>query len=167
MTCSRANHQHRKGLSGRFRRALARARRNDSGAAVVEFGVIVPVLAFMAVAVGDIGLGMARKMQVDNAVQLGVAYAMTHGFDANAISAVVAGATNSSSISASPGPVLFCGCATASGITAATCGSVCPSGAAAGTYVTVSAQTTYNATMNYPVVPGTYTFNAQGTVRLQ
>jgi len=148
----------------RLYRCLLRASSDKGGTAAVEFGVVVPMLALMVLAVSDLGLGLARKMQVENAVQLGSSYAVVRGFDASAISAIV---TGDSSISASPAPALYCGCATGSGISAVACGSTCPNGAMAGTYVSISAQATYNTNLNYQVVPSTYTLTAQSTVRLQ
>jgi hypothetical protein len=123
------------------------------------------MLALMVVAVADIGLGVVRKMQVEDAVQLGAAYAVVHGFDASAISAVVT--SGNSTISASPPPTQSCGCAGGSSVTTVDCGSICPGGATAGRYVTVSAQTTYSTAMNYGVVPSSYSLSAQSTVRLQ
>lgn len=164
---SHAFRHHRTRSPGVLRRFLGRAEADRSGAAAVEFGLVIPVLALMVVSVADIGLGIARKMQVENAVQLGTAYAVVRGFDAGAISAIVSGTASDGSISASPAPALACGCATGSSISAASCGSTCPGGALAGTYVSVSAQATYNTTMNYGVVPSSYTFTAQSTVRLQ
>jgi len=148
----------------RLYRCLLRANRDKSGIAAVEFGVVVPMLALMVLAVSDIGLGFARKMQVENVVQLGASYAVVRGFDASAISAIV---TGDSSISASPAPALYCGCATGSGISGVACGSTCSNGAMAGTYASISAQATYNTNLNYQVVPSTYTFTAQSTVRLR
>jgi hypothetical protein len=144
---------------------LSRSALGTSGTAAAEFGLTVPMLALMVVAVADIGLGVVRKMQVEDAVQLGAAYAVLHGFDANAISAIVTG--GGSTISASPPPTLSCGCAAGSSVTAVDCGSICPGGATAGSYVTVSAQTTYGTAVNYGVVPSSYNLSAQSTVRLQ
>jgi Flp pilus assembly protein TadG len=152
---------------GLLRRFFARAARNTSGAVAVEFGFMVPVLALMVISVIDIGLGVYRKMQVEDAAQAGVQYAIVRGFDVNAISNAVTSATNSSAISASPAPVTFCGCATGTRISTVTCGSTCPGGALAATYTTVSAQATYNTILNYQVAPYTYTFSKQSTARLQ
>src|SRR5229473_5057289 len=146
---------------GLLRRFLARVASNTSGAVAVEFGFIVPVLALMVVSVIDIGLGVYRKMQVEDAAQAGVQYAIAHGFDANAISNAVTSATNSSAITASPAPVQFCGCATGSGISTVSCGTTCSGGAVAGTYTVVSAQATYSSLLNYQIVPQTYNFSAQ------
>jgi Flp pilus assembly protein TadG len=165
MMASSQVYHFRSGPSGRLRRFLWRPAHDTSGTAAAEFGLIVPVLALMVVAVADIGLGVVRKMQVEDAVQLGAAYAVVHGFDASAISTIVTG--GASTISASPPPALSCGCAGGSSVTTVDCGSTCPGGATAGTYVTVSAQATYDTTLNYGVVSSSYSLSAQSTVRLQ
>jgi Flp pilus assembly protein TadG len=152
---------------GLLRRLFVSAANNTSGAVAVEFGFIIPVLALMVVSVIDIGLGVYRKMQVEDAAQAGVQYAIMHGFDANAISNAVTSATGSSAVTASPSPVTFCGCATGSGISTVSCGTTCLGGALAGTYTTVSAQATYSTILNYQVVPYTYTYTKQSTARLQ
>jgi Flp pilus assembly protein TadG len=155
-------------ISWIVRSFLSRAARNTDGAAAIEFAIVVPVLTLMVIAVSDIGLGVYHKMQVEDAAQVGAAYAVRNGFDVNAITNAVLNATNASMISASPAPMQFCGCATGSSINSVTCGAPCPGGALAGTYATVSAQMTYNTTMTYPpVVPSSYNFTAQSTVRLQ
>ena len=152
---------------GLLRSFFAHAATNTSGAVGVEFGFMVPVFALMVVSVIDIGLGVYRKMQVEDAAQAGVQYAIAHGFDTHAISSAVTSATNSSAITALPSPVTFCGCATGSGISSVDCGTTCPGGALAATYTTVSAQATYSTILNYQVVPYTYTYTTQSTARLQ
>ena len=152
---------------GMFRVFLRRAAGNTGGAAAIEFGVVVPMLALMVTAVIDIGLGVHAKMQLEDAAQAGIEWAIRNGFDANKISSAVTSATNNSNITATPAPVQFCGCANGASVASATCGAPCPGGATAGTYVTVSAQTTYNTMMNYPAVPSTYNFAMQSTARLQ
>jgi Flp pilus assembly protein TadG len=152
---------------GLLRRFFSHAASNTSGAVAVEFGFMVPVFALMVIAVVDIGMGVYRKMQVEDAAQAGVQYAIAHGFDANAISAAVTSATNSSDIAASPSPVTFCGCARGSSISTVSCGTTCPGGALAATYTTVSAQATYSTILDYQVVPQGYIFSKQSTARLQ
>ncbi len=152
---------------GMFRAFFMRAAENTSGAAAIEFGVVVPMLALIVTAVIDIGLGVHSKMQLEDAAQAGVQWAIRNGFDANAISAAVTNATNNSTITATPAPVQYCGCANGSSISGAACGTPCPDGAQAGTYVTGAAQVTYNTTLNYPAVPSTYNFATQSTARLQ
>ena len=141
--------------------------RDRRGAAAAEFALIVPLLAAMVVLTVDLGMGVYSKMQVENAAQAGAQYAIIHGFDSSSISSAVTNATSNSGINSSPAPSQFCGCASATGITATSCGALCSTGNAPGTYVTVSAQGTYSTLMNYSIVPSSYTFNAQSTVRLK
>jgi Flp pilus assembly protein TadG len=152
---------------GSIRRVLRRGAGDNRGAAAIEFGIIVPLLAILLISAADVGLGVYRKMQVEDAAQAGAEYAIRHGFNVNAISAAVLAATSASTISSSPAPVQFCGCAAGSGVMPTSCGATCPAGGTAGTYTTVSAQGSYSTILNYTVVPDTYTFSAQSTVRLQ
>lgn len=145
---------------------FARASRDKRGVAAVEFSIVVPLLTLMVIAIADIGFAVYRKTQVEDAAQAGAEWAIKNGFDSSGISNAVTSATNASII-ASPVPAQFCGCATASSISAVACGTPCPDGTLAGTYATVSAQLTYNTTLNYGVAPVTYVFGSQSTVRLQ
>lgn len=149
-----------------FHSLFARVARDRSGVAAVEFSIVVPLLTLMVIAIADIGFAVFRKAQVEDAAQAGVEWAIRNGFDSNGISNAVTSASNASII-ASPAPAQFCGCATTSSISAVACGTPCPDGTLAGTYATVSAQLTYNTTLNYGVAPVTYVFGSQSTVRLQ
>jgi Flp pilus assembly protein TadG len=159
-------------IAGLLRRALRRfaADRGDgcSGIAAIEFAIVAPTLVLLFICTADLSLGIYRKMQVQNAAQSGTAYAMLYGFTQTSISSAVTNATGYSSVAATPQPAEFCGCPSAStGVTSIACTSTCPSGATPGTYVTVSAQATYRPILSYPMVPSSFTFNAQSTVRLQ
>jgi Flp pilus assembly protein TadG len=153
--------------SSRLRSRLARGLGRDvRGVIAVEFAIIAPVLLLVMICTIDLGMGIYRQMQVESAAQAGAEYAIAHGFSASIPNAVV-NATSFSGITASPAPAQFCGCAATSGVTSASCGSTCPGGAAAGTYVTVSAQGSYNTILPYPLLPNTFTFASQSTVRIQ
>jgi Flp pilus assembly protein TadG len=145
---------------------LSGADRGVIGAMAVELAIIGPALVLMMICTIDFGMGVYRKMQVQNAAQAGAEYAIAHGFTAS-IASVVTSATSLTGITASPAPVQFCGCPASSGVTTVTCNSTCASGAVAGTYVTVSAQGTYNTILSYPSIPVTFSFTSQATVRIQ
>jgi Flp pilus assembly protein TadG len=148
-------------------RQFNRAVKDTTGVAAVEFGLMIPIFGLMLISVTDIGLSVYRKMQVEAAAQVGAQYAMVHGFNPSAISTAVTTATNATAVTATPSPEKYCGCVTSSSIVTASCGTTCPGGALAGTYTTVSAQASYSTILDYGVVPATYTYNAQSTVRLQ
>jgi Flp pilus assembly protein TadG len=136
------------------------------GVAAIELAIIAPVLLLFLICTLDLGIGIYRNMQVQNAAQAGAQYAIVHGFNVSSISSAVTNATSFTGISADPAPNQFCGCAASTGVMAAACGSNCAGGSLAATYVTVSAQGTYNTFFPYPLLPNSYTFTAQPTVRI-
>jgi Flp pilus assembly protein TadG len=140
--------------------------RAEAGGAGVEFAVIAPMLVLAIVGTVDLGLGLYQNMQVQNAAQAGAVYATSHTFSAASISAVVSAATKSSSVTASPAPAKFCGCASNAGVAANACSASCPAGAIAGTYISVNAQASYSPLLPYPFLPGTLTLSAQSIVRV-
>lgn len=151
-----------------------------AGAALVEFAVIAPVIGVIIVWIMDLGLFGYRQMQVQHAAQAGAQYAILVGegedsYSSSAISAAVTNATTFK-ISASPAPSQFFGCPSNAGVTDVAQNSTCPDGKVAGSYVTVSAQATYNPVVL--MVPGklfpstifasrSYTLKASATVRIQ
>ncbi len=137
-----------------------------SGTVAVELAIIGPALVLMMVCTVDLGMGIYRKMQVQNAAQAGAEYAIAHGYTASIANAVT-NATTFSGITAAPAAAQFCGCPSNTGITTVTCNSTCSDGATAGTYVTVSAQGTYSTILSYPSIPDSFLFTAQSTVRIQ
>jgi len=153
-----------------FRRALRRLmhpRDGVRGTAAIEFAILATILIMLMICTVDIGMGFYRKMQVQNAAQVGAQYAMLHGFSTSSIGAAVAAATSYPNISASPDPTQYCGCPSNTGISTTTCGSVCADGTTAATYVSVSAQGTYETLLSYPLIPRSFTLTAQSTVRTQ
>jgi Flp pilus assembly protein TadG len=150
-----------------FCRFISNSEDGIRGVAAIELAIIAPILLVLLICTIDFGIGIYRNMQVQNAAQAGAEYAIAHGFQASSISSAVANATSFSGISADPAPIQFCGCATSTGITNAACGSNCSGGLPAATYVTVSARATHNTLFEYPIIPNSYTFTAQPTVRIQ
>jgi Flp pilus assembly protein TadG len=145
-----------------------RALRYDAGGvAAIEFAVMAPTLVMMAICTVDLGMGIYRNMQVQDAAQAGAQYAMRHDFDANQLATVVSNATGLSGVSASPAPVQYCGCASSTGVAHIACGSTCPTGAVYGNYVQVSSQATYQTILPYPMIANSFTLTAQSNVRVQ
>ena len=153
-------------VSDRVRTLLGSTREATSGVASIELAIIAPVIVLALICTFDLGLGIYRRMQVESAAQGGAEYAIARGFSADGVTRAVANAT-SFAVTANPAPSQFCGCATATGVSAMACGQPCPNGVSAGTYVTVSAQGSYNTLLPYPMFPNTYNFAAQSTVRTQ
>jgi Flp pilus assembly protein TadG len=123
------------------------------GLAAVEFGIVIPLLLAVIIPVCDLGKGLSQQLQVWQAAQAGVQYAMANGFASTAIQNAVTAATSLSSINATPAPAQSCGCPTGSSVAAANpavppCTGLCSNGKQSGTYVTVSATAAY-----YPLIP--------------
>jgi Flp pilus assembly protein TadG len=140
----------------------------SSGVAAIEFAVMAPILMVLFLCTVDLGLGFYRKMQVQNAAQAGAQYAVLNGFKTSGITTAVTSATNYTGITATPAPSQSCGCPSTAGLVAAVCGAICGiSGSPAGTYVAVSAQATYTTLFPYPIIPNSFQFAVQSTVRIK
>jgi Flp pilus assembly protein TadG len=146
---------------------LRRVLRNRRGAVALEFGLLVPVLSSMVVAVTDLSIGFARKMAVQEAAEAGAQYAALHGWSSASISTAITSATSLAGVTATPAPTTSCGCASGTTIAAATCGSTCASGRAAATYVTANAQYSYSMILTYPGLGNPVTLRASTTIRIQ
>ncbi|HEY3146831.1 MAG TPA: TadE/TadG family type IV pilus assembly protein, partial [Dongiaceae bacterium] len=55
------------------------------GSVAIEFSVAAPVMLVIFVPLIDLGMGIYRQMQVQDAAQAGAQYAMFHGWDSSAI----------------------------------------------------------------------------------
>jgi Flp pilus assembly protein TadG len=156
---------------------FGRERLAVAGVAAIELAMVSPLLATGVLGAGELGISILRETQVQFAAQAGIDYAIAHGASptnpANAtylsnISNAILNATTYTSITATPAPSQFCGCASATGVTVATCGSTCsPSGFTAGTYVTSSAKALFSPVIPNPWQASTVTLAAQATVRIK
>jgi Flp pilus assembly protein TadG len=152
-----------------FRNFLSGKEEGITGISAVEFAMIAPVIALMMVATIDLGIGFYRRMQVQNAAQAGVGFAMVHGFASNSIANAIVTTTNFSGVAATPAPAQFCACPSSTGLTPSTCDvtAKCPGGSAPGTYVTAAAEGTYTPLFQYPMLSRDLKFTAQSTVRIR
>ena len=121
----------------------------------------------MGIGIFDFGEAIYVQVEVRKAAQAGAQYAIVHGFDTKSISTAVKAATTVATVSPTPSPNQFCGCATNSGISEIDCQSKCSGGSAPGTYVRVSAIGTYQTMIPYPTMPKNFSFSAQSTARIQ
>jgi Flp pilus assembly protein TadG len=165
------------GLAKRLAVFFGRERLAVAGVAAIELAMVSPLLATGVLGAGELGISILRETQVQLAAQAGIDYAIAHGASptnpANAtyisnISNAILNATTYTSITATPPPSQFCGCASATGVTVANCGSTCsPSGFTAGTYVTSSAQALFSPIIPNPWQKSTVKLASQATVRIQ
>jgi Flp pilus assembly protein TadG len=150
----------------RLRGIIRKAAGDKAGVAGIEFAIVAPVLALFIAGLIDLGLGFASQMSVSQAAQAGSYYALLKGYDTTGIASAIQNASNATGISGSANQ--SCGCPSSSGaVASAACGSSCPSGQTAGTYVSVSAQYQYSTILPYPGLTSPMTLSATSMVRIK
>jgi Flp pilus assembly protein TadG len=138
------------------------------GAALVEFTLFAPLLVVMSIYTTNFGLLLYNKMEVQNAAQAGAHWAIVNGnYSTSNISSAVTNATNFTAITVSSNQ--FCGCPSSTGVTSATCNTICSDFSFAGSYVTITATPTnaYKSFFPYGLISKTYDLSASATVRIQ
>ena len=132
--------------------------RSEDGIGAVEFGFIAPILMLLLLGIVDFGMAYWKQMQIRNAANAGIQWAMTNGYDLIKIPAVAASATNLSGIAVTPS--LPCGCATGTGVTILACASLCPDNTVPKPYIMVNARICYTPLFTWPALP--YCASANG-----
>ncbi len=134
-----------------IRKALRRLCRDDRGGPALEFALVTPVILAVMGGMTDFSMAYWKKGVLANSVAEGVAYAMLAGPDVTAanIQAVVSQKLSLAASSVTvKGPACRClSGAVPSVATNQTCGATCADSTLAGTYVTISAQSTYTPVM--------------------
>ena len=137
-----------------------------SGAAGVEFALLLPVLVLLLMGMFDYGALAFQTMQVAAAAHAGADYALHNGWNLTAVQNAVTGATTLPSVSATPTPALSKGCIT-SGALVITTGSTCPSGGTPGSFAVVNAQAPFSPLVAWSALALPSTITAQAVVRIQ
>jgi Flp pilus assembly protein TadG len=155
-----------------IRKFLKLLRQRDQGAVLVELAIVCPIFTVIIFGVADFALAMYARMEVDDAVDAGVSYVTASGWNVAGVENAVTSATKATagsptSITATPAPTNFCGCATASSITSVSCTSTCGSGLAPGSYVNVNAQWSYSLILPWPGITNPINLSASSTVRIE
>lgn len=152
----------------RTARATARGPAGAAGSVAVEAGLILPLLILLLIPVLDLGFAAFDSLQVAAAAGAGAQYASTHSWDAAAIAEVVASATGTAGITASPAPSRFCACVSANNaLQASDCGVTCADGAPAGVYARVEAQVQLKTVLHYPALPNPLTLSGEAIRRIK
>ena len=118
---------------------MRRAAGSSAGTAAIEFGIIAPVMLIMLIGLVELGFAVKEAMQVQDAAEAGALYAGKHGWNAPAIAAAVVNATGAVGLTATPAPVLFCGCPSEAGLAPVACTATCVGGGSPEHFARVSA----------------------------
>ena len=148
---------------------MLRFLKDESGFAAAEFGAVGAILTICTIGVVDVGTLVRTSMRAKYAVAAGASYAFRNGFDASAISTAVLSASNAGSISVSPGPSQFYGCATSSGISTVSDGSTACAGSTLmpGLYVKVQASAPFTPIFNSSLFNYPSAVNVTSVVRIK
>ncbi|MGH6840008.1 MAG: TadE/TadG family type IV pilus assembly protein [Methylocella sp.] len=153
---------------------FSRERLAIAGVAAIELAMVSPLIVTGVLGAGELGVSILRETQVQFAARAGINYARANGFDATKMSTAITNATAYASITATPAPSQFCGCASATGVTVVktctatcTCTTTCSSGFTAGTYATSSAQALFTPVIPNPWQASTVTLAYHATERIQ
>ena len=136
-----------------------------TGAAGIEFALLLPALTLLLMGVFDYGALAYQTMQVAAAAHAGADYALRNGWNQTAVQNAVTGATGLT-VSANPAPALSKGCITGNALVI-TAGSSCPSGGTPGSYVVVNAQSPFSPMLAWSALSFPSTITAQAAVRIQ
>ena len=139
---------------------------HDSGSAAIEFGISLPLLALLFVVVAEIGFTAYQSLQVQNAVEAGLVYAVKNGNDSSGISKAVVNSSGLVGITAMPAPTQFCGCPSASGIGVTSCSATCAGAHSSGQYLQINAALTRQSIFPGSGLPLPATLTAKSIVRL-
>lgn len=138
---------------------------DDSGSAILEFSLVLPLLVFMLAGIVDIGFAIQESMVISGAAHAGTAYGSITGNYAdlqgmqNASNAAAQGVASFSS-SASQ----WCACSPNGSVTS--CSSSCSNGFPL-VYVQVKTSATLPAVLNYPGLPGSFSLSGLSAVRVR
>jgi Flp pilus assembly protein TadG len=170
-------------------RVWGRVGRQNRGAAAVELAIVCPIFIALLAGVIDFGFMLYQQTVVVTAADAGALDAIVYGYNQTSIRNAVQNAPNNvylSAVQANPAPTQFCGCALSSSPwvsqlcsssctlpCATTYPTSCSGSSPAGTYVTVTAQSSYKPVIpwtflpwSYVMGPGAVTLNATSTVRI-
>jgi hypothetical protein len=140
--------------------------RGECGSAALEFAFTAPFLVLLMVAAVEVGTAAYQSMQAQSAAEAGAIFASKYGANIAGISNAVASATDDADITATPAPSQFCGCPSASGLSAMQCSTPCPDGTSPGYYLRITAQIAHDPVLAIPGLPIPATMTGEAVVRL-
>jgi Flp pilus assembly protein TadG len=154
--------------------------RSDSGAAAVEFALIVPIIALLCCAVVDYGQAVNLSTELRSAARTGAQYALAHPNDTNGITWAAQHATKVPStdmtvtaVTAVPGggsKPFYCTCADSDPVLTnqIDCNTEsCVSPAVKKFFIAVTTTQTYTPILPYPGLPSSIAMTGSAAIQLQ
>jgi Flp pilus assembly protein TadG len=128
----------------------SRLRRSKSGMGAIEMALIAPVLLAMFLGILDFGMGYWQQMQVTNAADAGVEWAMQNGYNATSIISVAQSASYLPLSSSDISPSNPYGCVVNSQLEWYSKTATCPDGTTPQPYVVVATRVCYSTIFKWP-----------------
>jgi Flp pilus assembly protein TadG len=160
---------------GRMGHRGGRSRRSETGAALVELAVALPLLAVILVGTIDFGRAFRTAMIVTNASRMGAQFGAQSLAKAADTTGIVAArdailTANNITPDVSPAPTLECQCATNTDVigasSACTPTFTCPSGQHVVVQLKVTAVATFSMTSPMPGLPRSVTISRASSMRV-
>lgn len=143
--------------------------RSDTGAALLEFSLIVPIVALMFMAVVDLGIAIAQGMTVEDAARAGAEYGTIAGNQSN-ISGMQNAAINAANGMAGFTATATTWCTCTAGGSAVACTTSIAACGAYGIqieYVQVQTSATVQVLAGYPGLPSSFALTGLAVLRVQ
>jgi Flp pilus assembly protein TadG len=146
-----------------FMRWLA-APRSRRGNAAIEFAILMPVAAFMLVALLDFGMAVNYGLSLRSATRAAIGYAVKNPADTTGIRQIVADAVGTQTDSLTVTTTQFCECVNGASIA---CGGACADGSATIVFVQIDASQAYAPIIPYPGIPNPIPLSSKAVFRSQ
>jgi Flp pilus assembly protein TadG len=134
----------------------------DRGTSLVEFALVLPLLAFLIIAMVDFGRGMAISMTLESAARSGAEYGGLFPQDTAGITTAIAEALGPGLTSDAVSALPQCRCAGA----VVDCSAVC-NGGGAEIYLTVRVDYAYSPILPYPGIASSYPLTGTAEFRVR
>ncbi len=144
-------------MSGGWIQGPTRLLRDERGGALVEFAIIIPLLAALVVGVGQYALMIPAYQQMHAAVQSGAVYVMRGGSDTPTVASVSLSGWANKPSDAAVSASKSCTC----GSTSAVCSALCLDGSYPRAFINISATGTYTG------LTGSQSMSTVQSVRIQ
>jgi len=138
--------------------------RNERGAALLEFAIVLPLLAFLLVAMVDFGRGLAISNALKSAARSGAEYGSLFPQDTAGLQGAVSQALGSG-ITLAPGAISTVNQCRCSGVVS-DCAAACNGGGTA-MYLYVRVNYTYTPILSYPGIAANYPLNGTAEFRMR
>lgn len=136
--------------------------RQENGASLVEFALVMPLLAILISAIINFGHLAINYVNLTMAMNAGIAYAISNPTTTSNIPTKMKSAINDNSLSITT--TQFCQCSNG---TAPGCTTKCSDNILPGTYVTINASKSLSFLVLNFILPDPFTISASVTVRIK